>query len=457
MRDHDGHVGIVGRPDGCPGPPDDDRALQAAVRRAEDALRMARVRIAAHGQRTTTQAHAALVRAGDEAHLRALEQAAAIETGLRAALRAATASTRDGAAAVPVGSVRVRRHAEATATVRVPLLVPTARVGVRIVGGEDAMPTVLTLAAVLAANVVHRDRGKTEPVVVVNPRRRALPDVLLELPGLREVHDGRSLLGAVAHEAAGGLLLVLDYPHDLGLAGRRLVHAATVDHPFRALVVHHAADDRDVDREHRRLRTSRTGVPHPTGGCELWPARGGWRWSAHPQLRIDLPGAPSEPGVSWADGVGAGCSTGPGSTVGPGEEEGDAVTHGPSAPRDVGASSSVLDDYERLLDRIAGVAHDLDEALAAARADERRALDHAAAVRRGTLAAIDVEDRAIGLLLRRVGCARSPPPSRPAPAQRPRTAPPRGDPVAATDLVPLRAARAALARAVDPARRSRDG
>jgi hypothetical protein len=397
------------------------------------------MRVAAHGHRTTLRARAAATRAEDEAHLRAVAEAAEVGALLRAVVRAATAARAEDVA-VPVGSVRVRRHAEATAQVRVPLLVSPRGGGVRIVAGEDEMPTVVALAATVAAAVATADPMAATPVIVVNPRRRALPAALRGLGDLREVHDGRGLLAAAGRRNDGGRLVVLDHPHHLGLAGRRLVHAATTDHPLRSLLVHHAADAPEVDLEHRRLRGSRTVPAYPAGGCELWPARGGWRWSTHPQLRVDLPSTPPAPAES---GAGAAVDTA------------GASARDPAPRRDARATGPDLGEYEQLLDRLAAVARDRDGAVAAARAAERRALDHAAAVRRGTLAAIAVEERAIDLLLRSAGGARSPPRDRPGAGRPTRTAAPRDDPTAATDLAPLRAARAALARAIDPARRTR--
>jgi hypothetical protein len=436
-----GAVSVVRGPDDAGGSPGGgcEQALRAAARRAEDALHVARLRVAAHGRRTTLRARAATTRAEDEAHLCALAEVAEVVALLRAVVRVAT-QTGAGDVAVPVGSVRVRRHAAATAAVRVPLLVSPRCGGVRIVAGEDEMPTVVGLAATLATSAAAANPTAGASVIVVNPRRRALPAALRGLRGLHEVHDGRGLLAAVGRRSDRGRLVVLDHPHDLGHAGRRLVQAATADHPFRSLLIHHAVDAPEVDLEHLRLRGSRTTASRPAGGCELWPARGGWRWSTHPQLRIELPSAPIEPGDP---GAGAAVET----AWTPARE--------PDPEGDARAAGSDLREYERLLDRLAVVARDLDEAVAAARAAERRALDHAAAVRRGTLAAIAVEERSIDLLLQKVGGARSPPGGQPGTGHPARTVAPREDPAAATDLAPLRAARAALARAVDPARRTR--
>jgi hypothetical protein len=421
-----------------------DEAVRAAARRAEDALTIALQRVAVHGHRATLGARAAAERAERAARLRAGDEAAVVTRALRAAVRDATALHGDDVV-VPLGTVRVRRHAEVTATVTAPLLLPVRRGCVRIVAGEEAIPTVVAVTAIVAraAAAGAPDGGS---VVVVNPRRRVLPAALRASTSLCEVHDGRGLLTAVDRAGPGGRLIVLDHPHDLGLAGRRLVHAATTGHACRALLIHHAADAPDVDLEHRRLRVSRTGVPHPVGGLELWPARRGWRWSSHPRLRVDLPAAPAD---DARDGF---ALNGDGSTGAPIAAE--PAPGGGSGPR---TADAALEAFEGLLDRLADVAQDLDEALASARADERRALDDAAALRRRTLTAIAVEARAIDLLLRRVGGARSPPRVPPAAGRAMRTAALRGDPAAATDLAPLRAARAALARAVDPARRARDG
>ncbi|WP_022928681.1 hypothetical protein [Patulibacter americanus] len=406
--------------------------LGAAVRRAEDAVAVARLRVAEHGRRTTQEARAAAGRLEAAARVRALDQAATLARDLRSVVQAAM-GIRGGGVVVPVGTVCVRRHAEPTAAVFVPLLVSTGcGGGARIVAGEDAMPTVVTLAAAIAAP------ASADPLVVVNPRRRVLPAALRALPGLCEVRDGRGLLGAAGRLPAGrGRLVVLDHPHDLGLAGRRLVQGAGVDSRFRALLVHHAADAPDVDLEHRRLRVTRDAVPQPTAGCELWPARGGWRWSAHPRLRVVLPDGPAERGS------------------GPQPEPPGASWERAPATGRASAEEPDLAEYERLLECLAEVAVELDATFATARRNERDALDRAAAMRRRMLDAIDVEARAIDLLLRRVGGARSPPAGGFGDPGMPCTAAPRRNPTAATDLTPLRAARAALARAIDTAMHTR--
>jgi hypothetical protein len=408
----------------------------------------------------TLRARGAAVRAEEAALVRGRDQAAEIERCLRVVVaELTTAPVAD--AAVPVGLVRVRRHSAATAAITVPLLVSTAPgAGTRIVAGEEQVPTVLAVTAALVSGVGAADAAAVEPLVVVNPRRRVLPRVVRDAPGVVEVHDGRGLRAAVrAQDGGGGRLVVLDHPHDLGLAGRRAVHAAAAGIGLRVLLVHHAADAAEVDLEHRHLRTSDTGVPHPGGGAELWPTRGGWRWSAHPQLRVDLPA----PGTS-GDGPHPSAWELQGRSAGPARDPAlvravaavAADRSDPDVPRvDVGPPD--LAAYEALLDRLAAVARELDEALGEARTAERRALDHAAAVRRRTLASVEVEERAIDLLLRRVGRARSPPRGRTADAARRRTAAPQDDQTEATDLAPLRAARAALTRAVDPATRTRDG
>lgn len=443
----------------CPSPvaaaPQDD--LDAAVRRVREAVVLARRGVALRARHATAAACGATQRATTHARATADAEVEAVHRSLGDAVAAAVgAPAGSESAVVPIGRVQVRRHTAATADVEVPLLVPTGSGGVRIVAGEDAMDVVLTLVASLVACPAVRGAASASPLVVVNPRRRPLPTVLLDAPGLREVPDGRGLLsvvGGLGHGAAP--LVVLDHPHDLGLAGRRVVHGAAASGRLEPLVVHMDADDPDVDLEHRRLRHPRCGVPHPTGGCELWPARGGWRWSAHPELRVVLRAGGT---AQVAPGTGTrGRHPDPRSAVGDGRTADPQVSAGGRPAIDPPSAAEALAVYHRSLDRLAGVARDLDEELARARGAERRALDRAAMTRRCTLEAIDGECRAAELLLRslpggRIGGLSCGLDDGSTCTEDIRGAPPRDD-----HLASLRDARMALGRAVHARKRRPDG
>jgi hypothetical protein len=352
-----------------------DRRSRPQAAAVPPELAWARAAVAAACRDATLRVRRRAVERAAAAHARAALEAAAALTAVDAA---AAGQRCDGGpsgrpGAVPVGRAHVRRQTRATSDVDVPVLAPVGRGGgVCAVADEDGMADVLVLleSLVLGAAV-----GTTAdpPLVVINPRARPLPPSVTALPGLCVSRDARPALAAALRESGRGPgddagppahLVVLDFPHGLGLAGRRMVHdaATAVDGAPWPLLLHATAEAPEVDPLHRRFRIPRCGVPMPAAPCELWWSRGRWMWTQHPGLVVR---------VERLDGrdVGPPVSTAP----------------GPVAPAPETATDAAPRAYSDALDDLVGVARRLDEQLVAIRARERAALDDIARRRRRRL------------------------------------------------------------------------
>jgi hypothetical protein len=361
-------------------PSDEDRVLRALEAFAEQAW-ITRVVVAREARDATVVARSRCVRGHAAVRARTEEAAQRGATLLRSLLadvegRSALGAGRDEAPVfVSVGEVRVRRFAEATDAVRAPMLVPVGdRGGLQLVVGDDhrRRREALTVAeALIAACPVGTE------VVVHDPRARdlrvgAAADVVV-------VRDRTALMRAVDRARTSprpARLVLLDFPGDLKGRDRAALRDACSGERsgVRPLLVEVPAGTPGVELAHRHVRPGTVAADAPGCAMQLWDARGGWRWPAHPGLVVDLPDETPRSRGGRAGGFGR-----------PAAEAAAAVG--------------------RLLDALAAVAVHHDEETARVKARERTLLDGAANRRRVAVAEIERHERAAELVAARAGLA----------------------------------------------------
>ncbi|WP_022930651.1 hypothetical protein [Patulibacter americanus] len=343
--------------------------------------RIARAVVAREARDATVAARSRCVRGHAAVMARtagAAEHGAALLQGLLADVegRAATAAG-NGAPPefVPIGEVRVRRFTEATDPVRAPVLVPVGvRGGLQLVVGDDRgrRREVLAVAeALIAASAAATD------VIVHDPCRRGLRPGATAAPGVVVVHDRTALMRAVGRArtaARPARLVLLDFPGGLRARDRAALRdVCSGDRSgVRPLLVEVPTGAPGVDLVHRRVRPGTAAAGAPVCVIQLWDARGGWRWPAHPGLVVRLPDVSRWPSAS-----------GPGHSGRPAAEAAAAVG--------------------RLLEALAAVARRHDEEIARVRAHERTLLDGAANRRRVAVAEIERHERAARFVAARTG------------------------------------------------------